>query len=214
MTEIVTAVPLRDQITNIVRDMIISGKFANEQKISERQISAMLNVSTTPVKEAFRVLQAEGLIYSVPRKGSFVSSYSKENIRQIIYLRSSVDAVAAYFAAVYATKEEIGLMEKALEKSRTLIEACEGQEKISENNSFFHEQVRIAARNNYIVNIGTTVRNIDDSVRRVVNADDFELMMRRQEEHEQILQAIKDGKSERAEQIMRRHIRQSVDSIV
>ena len=213
MTEIVTAVPLRDQITNIVRDMIISGKFANEQKISERQISAMLNVSTTPVKEAFRVLQAEGLIYSVPRKGSFVSSYSKENIRQIIYLRSSVDAVAAYFAAVYATKEEIGLM-KALEKSRTLIEACEGQEKISENNSFFHEQVRIAARNNYIVNIGTTVRNIDDSVRRVVNADDFELMMRRQEEHEQILQAIKDGKSERAEQIMRRHIRQSVDSIV
>lgn len=214
MTEIVTAVPLRDQITNIVRDMIISGKFANEQKISERQISAMLNVSTTPVKEAFRVLQAEGLIYSVPRKGSFVSSYSKENIRQIIYLRSSVDAVAAYFAAVYATKEEIGLMEKALEKSRTLIEVCEGQEKISENNSFFHEQVRIAARNNYIVNIGTTVRNIDDSVRRVVNADDFELMMRRQEEHEQILQAIKDGKSERAEQIMRRHIRQSVDSIV
>lgn len=71
---IVEAAPIRDQVADILRKRIISGDLANGEKLSERQISAELNISTTPVKEAFRLLQAEGLIYTLPRKGSFVSA--------------------------------------------------------------------------------------------------------------------------------------------
>ncbi|MEI3190540.1 MAG: winged helix-turn-helix domain-containing protein [Lachnospiraceae bacterium] len=65
---IVEAAPIRDQVADILRKRIISGDLANGEKLSERQISAELNISTTPVKEAFRLLQAEGLIYTLPRK--------------------------------------------------------------------------------------------------------------------------------------------------
>ena len=53
---IVEAAPIRDQVADILRKRIISGDLANGEKLSERQISAELNISTTPVKEAFRLL--------------------------------------------------------------------------------------------------------------------------------------------------------------
>ena len=79
---IVEAAPIRDQVADILRKRIISGDLANGEKLSERQISAELNISTTPVKEAFRLLQAEGLIYTLPRKGSFVSANASEHAYQ------------------------------------------------------------------------------------------------------------------------------------
>ena len=96
---IVEAAPIRDQVADILRKRIISGDLANGEKLSERQISAELNISTTPVKEAFRLLQAEGLIYTLPRKGSFVSANASEHAYQVMLLRSSIDGVAAYLAA-------------------------------------------------------------------------------------------------------------------
>ena len=62
---IVEAAPIRDQVADILRKRIISGDLANGEKLSERQISAELNISTTPVKEAFRLLQAYFLLHSV-----------------------------------------------------------------------------------------------------------------------------------------------------
>ena len=94
-----------------------------------------------------------------------------------------------------------------------MIVARERQEEISANNSRFHELIRHSARNNYIINIGNTIRSIDDSVRRVANATDFDLMIRRQKEHEDILKAILKGKSGEAERMMITHIRQCVDTI-
>ena len=76
---IVEAVPIRDQVADILRKRIISGDLANGERLSERQISAELNISTTPVKEAFRLLQAEGLIYTLPRKGSYDSANPSEH---------------------------------------------------------------------------------------------------------------------------------------
>ena len=66
---IVEVAPIRDQVADILRKRIISGDLANGEKLSERQISTELNISTTPVKEAFRLLQAEGLIVHPAEKG-------------------------------------------------------------------------------------------------------------------------------------------------
>lgn len=213
MNEIINSIPLREQIADIVREMIISGELKSEQKLSERQISSMLNVSTTPVKEAFRTLQAEGLIYSVPRKGSFVSSYSKDSMKQVLYLRSAVDGVAAFFAARFASEEEVRLMEQALKTSRAIIEAKGDSTAISTNNNIFHETVRIAAHNDFTVNLGGTLRSIDQSVRRYVNKNDYQAMMERQLEHEEILNCIRKKQSEKAEQLMIQHIRQTTGTV-
>lgn len=209
ISEIVEVAPLREQIADIVRQMIISGELKGEQKISERQIGSMLNVSTTPVKEAFRTLQAEGLIYSIPRKGSFVSTQSKENLMQYSLIRSVMDGLAAYLAALLAKEEDILYMQDELRRSRELIMAQGDSKEISRHNYNFHVRIREATRNNFLINLTSTVASMDNSIRQVVNKTDFEELMMRQEEHEQILQMIQEGRSDEAEQLMVKHIRQA-----
>lgn len=205
--EIIEAIPLREQIADIIRGMIVSGELKSEQKLSERQISRLLNVSTTPVKEAFRLLQSEGMIYSVPRKGSFVSSHSLENLRQIIYLRSAIDGVAAFFAAKHASQEKIDQMREALENAGQEIEKKGDTNIISRNNDIFHMILRESTNNELIINLGATMRAIDNSIRKEVNRTGYEEIKERQVEHEAILQALIDKESEKAEELMRAHVR-------
>lgn len=97
--QIIESKPLREQVADIVRGMILRGEIKAGEQISERTIGQMLHVSTTPVKEAFRSLQAEGLIYTRPRRGSFVSEISIDNMLEIAFMRSALEGVAAYYAA-------------------------------------------------------------------------------------------------------------------
>lgn len=112
-SRIVEAIPIREQVADIIRKMIVNGELKADQQISEREISQMLMVSTTPVKEAFRVLQSEGLLYSIPRKGSYISKLSRKNILQTVFMRGALEGVAAFFAARNATYNEIMIMEEA-----------------------------------------------------------------------------------------------------
>ncbi len=209
--EIIEVAPLREQIADIVRRMIINGELESEQKISERQIGKMLNVSTTPVKEAFRTLQAEGLIYSLPRKGSFVSSHSKENLMQYSLIRSALDGIAAYLAAQFAEPEDIEYMQGELQKSRELIISHGDSSEISKHNYNYHVRIRTATKNNFLVHLTTMVASMDNSIRQVVNKTDFDELMMRQQEHEKILQTIIDRKSYEAEQLMIVHIRKATE---
>lgn len=207
MKQIVETVPIRKQVTNIIREMIATGELKPDERISERQLSQRLNVSTTPIKEALRVLQTEGLIYTLPRKGSFVTTHSRENLLQIIYLRSAVDGVAAYFAAECATREEIEQMREALAVSQKAIEEKGEIELINSSNDRFHELLREATHNQFIMQLGGTIREIDNSIRRLVNKNDYCEMAGRQIEHEMILQAVQNHESERAEGLMLSHVR-------
>jgi DNA-binding GntR family transcriptional regulator len=205
--EIIEAMPIREQVANILRKKIIDGDFSSNERISERQIGEMLNVSTTPVKEAIRSLVAEGFVYTIPRKGSFVSEHSKENIREIIFVRSAIDGVAAYFAALYASNEQISYMRECLKGAREIIERQGDKGEISRLNSEFHQTVRQSCPNSFIVNLGNSIFQIDMSVRTFVNQGDYEELMGRQLQHEKILEAIETKNSERAEELMRIHVR-------
>ena len=205
---------IREQIADIIRGMIIDGQLESDQKISERQISSMLNVSTTPVKEAFRTLQSEGLIYSVPRKGSYVSSNSRNSLLQISYLRSAVEGVAAYFASQSATKDEITRMHELLKKSEKLIDEDMDKLELSSNNDKFHAVLREASHNEFIITIGGNLRSIDNSIRKAINRLDNKGLTVRQKEHEEILEAIMQHDSEQAEKLMVAHVRGGLEKVL
>lgn len=198
---------IREQIADIIRGMIIDGQLKSDQKISERQISAMLNVSTTPVKEAFRTLQSEGLIYSVPRKGSYVSSNSRNSLLQISYIRSAIEGVAAYFASQLATEEEIAKMKGFLKEAQVLIDENGEAEEISRNNDEFHAALREASHNEFTITIGANLRAIDNSLRKAINRLDNKGVADRHREHEEILDAIINHEAELAEKLMVAHVR-------
>ena len=206
-SKIVAPVPLRVQVADIIRRMILDGDLQPGQLVSERNISSMLNVSTTPVKEAFRSLQAEGLLYSIPRKGSFVSERSLENLMQYSYMRSALEGVAARFAAESAAPEDIEYMRRELAASRCLIEEGGSRSEISRHNLNYHMRIREACGNAYLVSLIGMIAEIDNSMREVVNRNSIDELMQRQREHEDILEAVAAGKGEEAEGMMIEHVR-------
>lgn len=214
-TKLQEASLLRDQIADLLRVMIIDGTLAENERISERKISQMLNVSTTPVKEAFRVLHSEGLIYSIPRKGSYIASNSKSSILQLVYIRSALEGITAYFAATAATEDDIQRMTKTLEEAHQLILSDQDPDLISKKNDAFHDILRECSHNSYVINIGKTLRQIGNSVRKVDNRKGGKTAWEvRHKEHLGILEAIKNHQADEAEQRMISHVRGSAERVV
>ena len=206
---IVEAAPIREQIADILRKRIISGELANGEKLSERHISSELNVSTTPVKEAFRQLQAEGLIYTLPRKGSYVSVNAMEHMYQTVLLRSAVEGVAAYMAAKMINEDLYRMIATPILKAGRLIEeqsVVYGL--ISHYNDKFHEAIREASGDEQIISMGRNLFSIDRTMRLVVNRDSGPIK-KRHAEHMNVLYLIRDGKCEEAERALVQHIRRA-----
>ena len=212
--KIIAPAPLRVQVADIIRRMIMDGELEPGQLVSERTISGMLHVSTTPVKEAFRALQAEGLLYSIPRKGSFVSERSLDNLMQYSYMRSALEGVAARFAAQSATEEDIEYMQQELAMSRKLIEEDGSRAEISGHNLNYHVRMREASGNAYLVSLIGMIADIDNSMRKVVNSNDITELMQRQDEHEKILEAVRGKNGEAAEAMMIEHVRNGAKNTI
>lgn len=209
--KIIETVTIREQITNILRRKIVNGDLKPEQQLSERNISQALQVSTTPVKEAFRTLQTEGLIYTVPRKGSFVSKFSRQNLLQYVFMRGALEGVAAFFACLNAEDEEINLMETALNHSGELISKGtlnpEELEDLIRSNNLFHSILRKACKNTYLVGLINNMRSIDQTIRDASLSKTDEEPSRAHQEHLSILEAVKARDAVLAEERMVKHIR-------
>jgi DNA-binding GntR family transcriptional regulator len=211
---IVEAQPLREQVANIIRRMIITGELAAGAPISERQISQTLGVSTTPVKEAFRMLESEGLMYAVARKGSFISDFPARGMLQLVFMRSALEGVAAYFAAQNATAEDIAAMEAALAASGRILERdCLGHE-LAESNDLFHRTLRRSARNDYLVGLLGNMNSVDQIIREVSPTTGQVEPHRAQKEHLAILEAIRARDCKRAEELMVAHVRRAGEFIL
>ena len=211
---IVQPLSLRDQAAEIIRAKILGGELKSGDRISERNISKMLQISTTPIKEALRVLQSEGLIVTVQRKGSFVVENIGGEIEQLTYLRSAVDGVAAHFAAECATPEQIKRMQNYLDKAQKIVRESGEGPKLSVINANFHEAIRKAAGSFLIINLGANMHTIDNSIRRMVNKQDFEGAEKRHREHQKILDLIAKGDAKNAEAAMIKHIRGGIKRII
>ncbi|MGB4373396.1 MAG: GntR family transcriptional regulator, partial [Halanaerobiales bacterium] len=113
--------PLRKQVYNVLREAIVNGEFMPDEKITEMEIAEHLNVSRTPVREAFRMLELEELITIIPQQGVFVSGIkSRKEIDDIFRVRMVLEGLAAYLAALNINEEQ----RKKLKKYADQIEQC------------------------------------------------------------------------------------------
>jgi DNA-binding GntR family transcriptional regulator len=85
---------LRTEIVDILRDAIVSGRLLPGEHLKENAIAEQLSVSRSPVREAFRQLEQEGLIVSIPNQGSFVRTFGEHDVREIFTLRSVLENLA------------------------------------------------------------------------------------------------------------------------
>lgn len=199
--------PIRDQVAHIIRRQILDGELQPGSQISERQISAQLEISTTPVKEALRVLQSEGLIITKPRKGSYVAKITKDTLLTLTFMRGALEGVAAYWACIYLTDEEIEKMRRALDNSGEIVKNNGSLEALISSNVEFHTILRNGCRTPYLLSMLENMGSIDFTIRsRSLYLSNDEPSIAHGD-HTRIYEAVKARNSKLAEAEMVKHVR-------
>lgn len=149
--------PLREVVFETLREAIIKGDLSPGERLMEIQVAEELGVSRTPVREAIRKLELEGLVIMVPRKGAYVADISMRDLSDVFEVRCALEALAAELAADRATDEEIEELERMLVKISEALENNRIQETV-ELDTQFHEMLYAASRNERLRGILSQLR--------------------------------------------------------
>lgn len=203
---------LRERVYDTLRDAIIGGRLKPGQRLKERDVAAQMCISTTPVKEALRRLEQEGLVDSRPRQGGVVSTVALTSVREIVEIRAGLESLGARFASEKMTELDFAALRQQLERMRELTDAGAIDELVTAN-AAFHRLIRDAARNHFVTAFGAAIGPFDRSVRRAALRyhDEAERGYR---EHFAIAEALQRGAGGQAEQMMRSHIMRTVRFVI
>jgi DNA-binding GntR family transcriptional regulator len=103
---------LTDRVHAALHTAITSGRLAPEARIKQEQVAAELGVSRTPVREALHLLEREGLVRLVPRRGAIVQGFTAADVRELYELRELLEPAAAALATTRASAEERELVRR------------------------------------------------------------------------------------------------------
>jgi DNA-binding GntR family transcriptional regulator len=110
--------PLREVVFKTLRNAIIKGEFMPGERLMEEKIAANLGVSRTPVREAIRMLELEGLVAMIPRKGAEVAKITVKDLRDALEVRMALEELSVVLACERITEEQKKILEKTAEGFR------------------------------------------------------------------------------------------------
>jgi len=202
--EVTDKYSLRGRVFNRIRDDILSGKYKEGEELREVAIGDELGVSRTPVREAFRQLELEGLIQIVPNKGAYVTGITAKDVKDIYMIRSKLEGLCAYWATYHITEEQMEELEENIYLSK--FHAKKGHsEQIAELDNRFHEVLYEACNSKMLEH---QLRDFHDYVLRVrkKTLSQFKRSTESTQEHEMIFEAIKNKQPQEAERLANIHI--------
>lgn len=196
--------PLRDVVFNMLRQAIITGEFAPGERLMEIALANRLGVSRTPVREAIRKLELEGLVVMIPRKGAEVAKITEKDLRDVLEVRSSLEELAAELAAERMNDEVKEKLEKALKEFEEAIESDDNAA-IADSDVDFHDVIFEATGNARLIQI---INNLREQMYRyrLEYVKDTEYHTVLLNEHRELAKAMVEGRKEDARKIMKRHI--------
>ena len=106
--------PLRDVVFNTLREAILKGELKPGERLMELQLAAKLGVSRTPIREAIRMLEQEGLAVTIPRKGAEVAKMTEKDMEDVLQIRDALDELAASIACEQMTKEQLDTLTETM----------------------------------------------------------------------------------------------------
>ena len=128
---------LRGKVFNKLREDILEGHYREKDELKEAAISKELGVSRTPVREALRQLELEGLVSIIPNRGAYVNGITAKDIRDIYMIRSYLEGLCAKWACKYISEEQAEDLEEIIYLSEFHIQK-EHWEQIFELDNRFH----------------------------------------------------------------------------
>ena len=149
--------PLREVVFNTLRQAIIKGELLPGQRLTELQLSEELGVSRTPVREAIRKLELEGLVVMLPRRGATVAGITKKHLMDVLDIRRALEELAIELACERITAEqlsEIKTVEKKIKESRDDDDVVA----LSDADETFHELIYQATDNSRLIQMLANLR--------------------------------------------------------
>lgn len=203
---------LRGRVFQKLREDILSGKYKEHEELKEVAIGEELGVSRTPVREAFRQLELEGLIQIVPNKGAYVTSITAKDVKDIYMIRSLLEGLCARLATEKITKEQMEEMEENIYLAE--FHAQKGHmDQMAELDNRFHDilyeacdskMLEHALKDYHQYVLRVRQKTLSNNTRGRASND----------EHRQIMEAIKAGDAAKAEQLANQHMINAYDNML
>ncbi|WP_035791734.1 GntR family transcriptional regulator [Butyrivibrio sp. AE3006] len=209
--EVTDKYSLRGRVFNRIRDDILNGKYSDGEELKEVAIGKELGVSRTPVREALRQLELEGLVQIIPNKGAYVVGISVEDIHDIYMIRSKLEGLCARWACDNITDEQM----EELEEIVYLADFHESKghlEQLAELDNRFHTILYESCNSKMLEHL------LKDYHQYVWRIRQKTLSGKRgkdcNNEHRAIMEAIRDKNPDKAEEFANRHMRSAYDNMV
>jgi DNA-binding GntR family transcriptional regulator len=204
--------PLREVIFSTLREAIIIGELKPGERLMEVHLAEKMGVSRTPVREAIRKLELEGLVDMIPRKGAHVADLSIKDIMDVLEVRASLDALATSLAAERIQDDELKELNNVQMQFANYVERDNLQGSIKKDVEF-HDIIYNSSRNDKLIQISSNLREQVQRF-RVIYLKDFSSSKTLIKEHMDIYDAIRGRLPETAQKVAHRHIKNQEDTII
>ena len=207
-----TATTLPGSTAERLRELIIEGELPAGMRLNERALCDRLGISRTPLREAFRVLAAEGLVALHPKRGAEVAQLSAEDIRESFEVMSALEALSGELACRHITPPEVAEI-KALTFELLACHAREDLPAYYRVNRVIHDRLNLAARNRLLTDTYRTLNLRIQNLRFRSNFD-RDKWNRAAHEHAEMVQALDARDGARLAAILRSHLHQKGEAVL
>ena len=199
------------EVASNLRERILAGEFAPGSRMHQVQLSQMLGISRTPIREALGQLAHQGLLTHEPNRGYAVRAFSVAEIRAVFEVRARLEALASGLCA------RVGLAPAVISRLRSCLDRGDAilakavldpadLAPYRAMNVEFHETILNTSGNPFIGDFVRQCHNVPLASDRVFVWEDHGIIARSHDDHHRILHAIETRDSERAEALMREHV--------
>lgn len=196
--------PLRDVVFNTLRRAILRGELVPGQRLMEIRLADQMGVSRTPVREAIRKLELEGLVVMVPRKGAEVAHISGKNLRDVLEVRRALEELAGELACERMTAEDFKKLEQANLKFASVLDS-DDITVLGQADEEFHGLIYQATDNDRLVQMVNHLREqmYRYRIEHLKNKSQRTILL---QEHQDIMRALAARDVEAVRRAIRAHI--------
>ena len=196
--------PLRDVVFNTLRQAILRGELKPGERLMEVQLANKLGVSRTPIREAIRKLELEGLVLMIPRKGAEVADITEKSLMDVLEVRKALEELAVQLCCDKITGREIEELHPAADDFRRILKTSDDVTEIAEADVRFHDIIYLATGNQKLIQI---LNNLREQMYRyrvecIKRKESHPILIA---EHEEIIRRIENKEKKEAADIVCRH---------
>lgn len=204
--------PLRDVVFNTLRQAILTGELKPGERLMEIHLADKLGVSRTPIREAIRKLELEGLVTMIPRRGAEVAQITEKSMNDVLEVRRALDAFCVELACDRITEEGLTALRDACGQFETAVKTKDTK-KIAHADVALHDIIVQATGNQRLIQL---VHNLSEQMYRyrfeyIKDTSQHEMLV---EEHRIIYESILKKDKETAAQAARTHIDNQEKAII